>query len=174
MIDAIDALEALTPPNFESSRTKALVADAAKEKYAGNPKAYDLFMRTYEITINRMNLNYLSSFSSKMVGEIFGVAGSTLATLGVAAEKGFHPEVAQTVFVWGKEIIGQLPVIGPEALKALQNIQPEQVPVIVALGGGALMVRGALSIARSERWANEIAGFGTQIQQLKGKLLETK
>lgn len=62
--------------------------------------------------------------------------------------------------------------IGEEAVKVLNNIQPEQVPVLLALGGGALIVRGGLLAVGAERKGKMIGGLTQQIKELKMKLLE--
>ena len=111
----------------------------------------------------------MTSFAAEAA---MGVTGAVITTVGIAAEKGFHPEVGQAIFLWGKDIVGQLPAIGTEAVKLLNNIRPEQVPVLLALGGGALIVRGGVAAITAENRRGIVGKLTNEIKDLKMKLLE--
>lgn len=165
-------LAGLTPPVFESPKDQAITADAAEAKYGKGSPQHRLFMQMYNNSVGRGNVSYFRQMTSYAAEAAMGITGAAITTVGIAAEKGFHPEVAQSLFLWGKDIIGQLPGIGQEAVKLLNNLQPEQVPALLALGGGALIVRGGLLAVGAEREGKMIGGLTQQIKELKMKLLE--
>lgn len=172
MIDAIDALEAFTPPNFESPRDQVITADAAEAKYGKGSSRHRLFMQMYNNSVGRGNASYFRQMTTYAAEVVTGITGAAMATVGIAAEKGFHPEVGQAIFLWGKDIVGQLPGIGAEAIKVLNNIQPEQVPVLLALGGGALIARGGIAAITAENRRGIVGKLTSEIKDLKMKLLE--